>query len=1017
MNACIATPGCTGEVVDGFCSVCGAQPRRGMLVNLVDVSPVPAGDPATAILRNPEVPEHKRFCSVCGDPVGRGHGGRPGRTEGFCPKDGAPYSFVPKLSVGELVGGQYEVLGCLAHGWQSWIYLARDRNVSDRWVVLKGLLDSGDADAMQTAVAEKAFLAEVDHPNIVKIYNFVQHPDARTGGQDGYIVMEYVGGRALKDMLVELRRSDDQASLPLEHVLAYGLEVLRALDYLHSLGLLYCDFKPDNVIQSEGQLKLIYLGGVRRAADDGSPIFGTVGYQAPEVATEGPSVSSDLYTVGRALAVMSFPFRGYTTTHVDSLPPRSDVPLLRRYESFDRLLRRATHRDPARRFQSAEEMAEQLTGVLREVLSARDGQPRPAASTLFGPEQFTAGADVAKDDPGGAVLPPLGPAVAAAALPVPLPHKSDPRAAGFLAGLAGLTARDPESLVEALTSIPVASPEVSLMLVRAWIGVGELVAADALLDELDEILTGDWRVDWYRGLGALAQGRADKAADWFEELYDLLPGETAPKLALAFASELQGDREAAARYHEMVWRTDPTYVSAAFGLARVRLAGGDRAGAVTALDSVPTSSGRYVAALLAADDADVHGLTRPDLTEPSQPLQDIPPSIPGRLRSASALGKLANSLWNRRYGTPVFVVLAVGALALSVLDARPHRAVTLVGGFAAVLLAVILIIVVYRWRDASSSRLYGPGPAELEAGSRSAQARWLIERGRVAEAEPILRQLVEKRSRADPRAVTASANLAVALRGLGRPDEARRLYDRLPWSELTNPTDSLLLRANFAAILHDLGETERAAELLRDALNQSETALGPAHPGVISARGDHAVALRTLGRLDEAEAEARTALDAANRHLPTESQEIPRLKANLAAIRRERGALDEAEDLLRSALTDASDTLGPAHPQTSTIRADLAAVLHDRGHRDEAMGLLHQVIADRSRHLGEGQPTTLEARTSLAFARLSAGDADGAEDDFTTLLAYAVDNGGTADLQRIVDLANTGLTMARGGGA
>jgi serine/threonine-protein kinase PknG len=683
MNTCMATPGCTGQVEDGYCSVCGLEPpdgqsapiatenpvgaasppmseatpawaapatgttygsgssgsgrsgsggtrtgstgatgstgstgstRRGMLgVGLVEVPPVPAGDPAGAILKNPEVPERKRFCSVCGAPVGQSRGGRPGRTEGFCPKDGAPYSFTPKLSEGELVGGQYEVLGCLAHGGLGWVYLARDKNVSDRWVVLKGLLDSGDADAMMAAAAERAFLAEVEHPNIVKIYNFVQHPDAKTGQLVGYIVMEYVGGQALKDMLADLRKQDDgQVSLPLDQVLAYGLEVLRALGYLHGLDLLYCDFKPDNAIQSEEQLKLIDLGGVRRAADEDSPIFGTVGYQAPEIAEDGPSFSSDLYTVGRALAVMSFPFRGYTTTYAESLPPRADIPLLTWYESYDRLLRRATHREPARRFQSAGEMAEQLTGVLREVLSAQDGQPRPAASTLFGPEQHAAGTDVDVADRDGPVLPRLDPRAAAAALPAPLVYGSDP-AAGFLAGL---TARDPADLVAALSSASVSSPEVSLMLARARIGAGDLAAAGTLLDELGRESPGDWRVDWYRGVAELAAGRGAEAAGRFDALYDLSPGETAPKLALAFALELTGDDAAAAHCYEMVWRTDRTYVSAAFGLARVRLAGNDRPGAVDVLDSVPVISSHYVAAQLAAVAAAVRGRSLPDLAEP-----------------------------------------------------------------------------------------------------------------------------------------------------------------------------------------------------------------------------------------------------------------------------------------------------------------------------------------------------------------------------------------------------------------
>ena len=58
------------------------------------------------------------------------------------------------------MAGQYEVLGCLAFGGLGWIYLARDRNVSDRWVVLKGLLNTGDADAMAAAVSERSAAAE-----------------------------------------------------------------------------------------------------------------------------------------------------------------------------------------------------------------------------------------------------------------------------------------------------------------------------------------------------------------------------------------------------------------------------------------------------------------------------------------------------------------------------------------------------------------------------------------------------------------------------------------------------------------------------------------------------------------------------------------------------------------------------------------------------------------------------------------------------------------------------------------
>ncbi|MBT2466744.1 protein kinase [Streptomyces sp. ISL-66] len=702
-------------------SAASSSGRSRLGAGLVNMPEVPRPDPSAAVLENPEVPERKRFCSRsdCGAPVGRARGERPGRTEGFCTKCGHPYSFVPKLRAGDLVHGQYEVAGCLAHGGLGWVYLAVDRAVSDRWVVLKGLLDTGDQDAMAAAISERRFLAEIEHSNIVRIYNFVEHLDQRTGSLDGYIVMEYVGGKSLKEIANERRRPDGRRDpLPVEQACAYGIEALEALGHLHSRNLLYCDFKVDNAIQQADQLKLIDMGAVRRMDDEESAIYGTVGYQAPEVAEAGPSVASDLYTVARTLAVLTFDFQGYTNVFVDSLPDPQHIEVFGRYESFYRLLVRATDPDPGRRFASAQEMADQLTGVLREVVALQTGRPRPQVSTLFGPElrvpddrlftdesgaeaswlggraekrrgsrrgraagaapstspgstspgsasagsAFPGSASAALPVPGGPVgrgagpasaplvPPPAGPITgygttglvttathraadpavpaprqappavpphsaegallrrperstldareAALALPVPLVDAADPNA-GFLAGL---MASAPADLLAVLSSAPAESAELRLRELRARLELGGTDAdlvADALL-RLEERHPDDWRVVWARGIASLAFGEDETAALSFDAVYDAFPGEPAPKLALGLCAEVLGQLDNAADYYRLVWTTDPGFVGAAFGLARVQLAAGDRNGAVRTLESVPEVSIHHTAARVAA---------------------------------------------------------------------------------------------------------------------------------------------------------------------------------------------------------------------------------------------------------------------------------------------------------------------------------------------------------------------------------------------------------------------------------
>ena len=339
-------------------------------------------DPREALMTNPVLPESKRFCWNCGKPVGRSSKKAKGTSEGWCPSCGSPYSFLPQLNPGDIVANQYEVKGCIAHGGLGWVYLAVDHNVNDRPVVLKGLVHSGDAEAQAIAMAERQFLAEVVHPQIVQIFNFVEHVDQH-GNPVGLIVMEYVGGQPL--------RHGKGEKLPVAEAIAYLLEILPALSYLHSIGLVYNDLKPENIMLTEEQLKLIDLGAVSRINSFGY-LYGTPGFQAPEIVRTGPTVATDIYTVGRTLAALTLNLQTRNGRYVDGLPERD--PVLATYDSFRRLLRRATDPDPRRWFCSTEEMSAQLMGVLREVVAHDSGVPRPGLSTIFSPSRSTFGVDL-----------------------------------------------------------------------------------------------------------------------------------------------------------------------------------------------------------------------------------------------------------------------------------------------------------------------------------------------------------------------------------------------------------------------------------------------------------------------------------------------------------------------------------------------------------------------------------------------------------------------------------------------
>jgi serine/threonine-protein kinase PknG len=176
---------------------------------------------------------------------------------------------------------------------------------------------------------------------------------------------------------------------------------------------------------------------------------------------------------------------------------------------------------------------------------------------------------------------------------------TDP-AAAFLASV---TVTQPQEVLTLLGKAPANTIEVQLRALRAMIDLGAAAVdrpgldhfADArkMRDAIAATAAGDWRVAWYDGVLALASGDNDRAWSQFDAVYSALPGELAPKLALALTLELAGRPDEAASYYDVVSRTDPAYTTAAAGLARCRLASGDRSGAVEAYNRVPGTSAAY----------------------------------------------------------------------------------------------------------------------------------------------------------------------------------------------------------------------------------------------------------------------------------------------------------------------------------------------------------------------------------------------------------------------------------------
>lgn len=299
--------------------------------------------------------------------------------------------------MGDLIGqqiGQYRIDALLGEGNMGSVYQAFDLNLA-RKVVLKVMHRqlAGQDSFQQRFMQEAQAAARLDHPSIVRIYNFDTRPSL-------YMVMEYVSGPSLGDYVKHQRTQSELVNL--DTILRLTAQVADALDYAHTQGVVHRDIKPSNILlkpltrpdrEGDPTLRAVVTDfGLAKLLDGGlqtvtGTFMGTLSYMSPEQCL-GRDLDgrSDIYSLGILLYQMAtgqLPFNVKSPTdairmHVKELPPAPRLVRPGLPDLVEQLILQAIAKNPASRFQTGNQMAEVLRRAAWSLVSPGETQTFPS---------------------------------------------------------------------------------------------------------------------------------------------------------------------------------------------------------------------------------------------------------------------------------------------------------------------------------------------------------------------------------------------------------------------------------------------------------------------------------------------------------------------------------------------------------------------------------------------------------------------------------------------------------------